>query len=374
MDHGDPQPLPVAMVARVFRGGEGMHPLSQFGTEFRKVAGCCGFAALLLLSGLAQPALAQEEDDEAMDQDQTVSMTCDDGTKLDAVFDETSVEVTLADGSKVKLPQKDDEKGFLYSNGKSTLSGDDSSAKWTEGKKSPVTCHFDQQQQPTHFDEPLTVDTAQLPKDKANPDAQPQVNCYRFAGFMIKEVDLGEVGAESLAVAKPDAACERTAGKDDKPVKDDIAGYFFGAKGNLVFFQASDGYNGGLPFVVYDTKTIKRLFDDSLVGNDFESLDVNGTTVKATFGRVFSADCSLYKDPDGKCAAKVKQETGLGAADAPLPDCRAAYDAEKQRTPKFAKEIEDLPSVITYEAELDFDGTQKTVKPLKGETACNVPT
>ena len=36
-------------------------------------------------------------------------------------------------------------------------------------------------------------------------------------------------------------------------------------------------------------------------------------------------------------------------------------------------EIGDLPSVISYEAELDFDGTAKTVKPLKGETACNVP-
>lgn len=350
-----------------------MRRLFQFGTEFRRLAGCCGFAAVLFAAGLAQPALAQEEDDEAMDQDQAVAMTCDDGTKLNAEFGETDVEITLADGSKVKLPQKDDEKGFLYSDGKSSLSGDDSSAKWTQGKKAPVNCHFDEQQQPTHFDEPLTVDTAPLPKDKANPDAQPQVNCYRFAGFMIKEVDLGEVGAESLAVAKPDAACERAAGKDDKPVKDDLAGYFFGAKGNLVFFQASDGYNGGLPFVVFDTRTMKRLFDDSLVGNDFESLDVNGLTVKATFARVFSADCSLYKDPDGSCAAKVKQQTGLGGADAPLPDCRAAYDAEKKRTPKYAKEIEDLPSVITYEAELDFDGTQKTVKPLKGETACNVP-
>lgn len=350
-----------------------MRPVSRFGTELRKWAGYCGFAAVLLLAGVTQPAFAQEGDDEAMDQDQSVTMSCDDGTKLSGLFDETSVEITLADGSKVTLPQKDDEKGFLYTNGKLTLSGDDSSAQWTVGKKAPVACHFDEQRQPTHFDEPLTVDTAPLPKDKANPDAQPQVNCYRFAGFMVKEVDLGEVGAESLAIARPDAACERAAGKDEKPVKDDLAGYFFGAKGNLVFFQAADGYNGGVPFVVYDTKTMKRLFDDSLMGDDFQSLDVNGMSVKATYRRVYSADCSLYLD-GGNCPEKIKKETGLGGADAKLPDCGEAYNAEKQRTPKFAKEVESLPSVITYEAELDFDGTAKTIKPMKGETACNVPT
>jgi hypothetical protein len=372
MDHGDPQPLPVAMVARAFQGGDCMRPVSRFGTEFRRLAAGGGVAAALLLAGIAHPAVAQEGDDQAMDQDQSVVMSCDDGTKLNAVFDETSVEITLADGSKVKLPQKDDEKGFLFSNGKFTLSGDDASARWTAGKKAPVACQFDEQRQPTHFDEPLTVDTAPLPKDKANPDAQPQVNCYRFAGFMVKEVDLGEVGAESLTIARPDAACERTAGKDDKPVKDDIAGYFFGAKGNLVFFQAADGYNGGVPFVVYDTKTMKRLFDDSLMGDDFHSLDVEGTTVKATYRRVYSADCSLYLD-GGNCPEKIKQETGLGGADAKLPDCGEAYQAEQKRTPKYAKEIGDLPSVITYEAELDFDGSQKTIKPLKGETACNVP-
>jgi hypothetical protein len=350
-----------------------MRPVSQFGTEFRGWAGFGGLAVVILLAGLALPAFAQEEDDEAMDEDQAVTISCDDGTKLDALFDETSVQITMADGSQVKLPQKDDDKGFLYTNGKFVLSGDDSSARWTAGKKAPVTCHFDEQQQPTHFDEPLTVDNTPLPEDKNNPDAQPVVNCYRFAGFMVKEVDLGEVGAESLAITRPDAACERAAGKDDKPVKDDLAGYFFGAKGNLVFFQAEDGHNGGLPFVAYDTKTMKRLFDDSLAGDDFESLDVNGTTVKATYRRVYSADCSLYKE-GGDCADKVRKETGLGGPDAKLPDCGEAYDAEKKRTPKYAKEIEDLPSVISYEAELDYDGAVLTIKPLKGQTACSVPT
>jgi hypothetical protein len=375
MDLDDPQPFPARMVALPFRGGKGMTSMSRTGTDLRKTTGRFGLVAAALLLCLAHPAFAQQQDDEAMDEDESVQISCDDGTQLNALFDETSVEVTTADGVKIKLPQKDDDKEFLYTNGKFTLRGDDSNASWTVGKKTPVACHFNDQdqQQPTHFDEPLTVDTTPLPKDKANPDAQPQVNCYRFASFMVKEVDLGDKGAESLAIAAPDAACQRAAGKDDKPVKDDTAGYFFGAKGNLAFFQAEDGLNGGLPFVVYDTKTMKRLFDDNLQGDDFESLDVVGTTAKITYRRVFSSDCSLYKD-GGACADKIKKATGLGGVDAKLPDCGAAYDAEKKRTPDYAKEIEDLPSVISYEAELDYDGSKVSIKPLKGETACSVPT
>jgi hypothetical protein len=329
--------------------------------------------ASIMIAAFAAPALAQSDDDQAMDQDQPTQISCDDGTQLQALFNDSGAEITLPDGSKVNLTEKDDDKGFLFTNGKFTLSGDDQNASWTVGKKAAVACHLADQQQATHFDEPLTVDSAPLPKDKANPDAQPQVNCYRYAGFMVKEVDLGEKGAESLAVTRPDAACERAAGKDDKPVKDDLAGYFFGAKGNLAFFQADDGTNGGLPFVVFDTKTMQRLFDDSLEGNDFDSLDVVGTTVKITYRRVFSADCSLYKNNDA-CLARIKAATGLGGPESAMPDCNAAYEEEKKRTPDYAKEIEALPSVIAYEAELDFDGKAVTIKPLKGTAACSVPT
>jgi hypothetical protein len=362
------------MVAFAFQGGNGMASMFRFGTEPVRLALSGGFAALFWLGVCAAPAWAQQEDEQGTDEDEAVQLSCDDGTQLNAAFGDGGVAVTLADGSTVTLPQKNDDKGFLYSNGKFTLSGDDTGASWTVGRKTPVPCHFNEQgqSQPQHFDEPLTIDNRPLPKDKDNPDANPVVNCYRFINFMIKEVDLGEVGAESLAVAPSDAACERSPGENEKPIKDDIAGYFFGAKDNLAFFQASDGLNGGEPFVVYDVTTMKRLFDDSYQGSDFESLDVSGSTVKIVYRRVYSADCSLYKE-GAACADKVKAETGLGTADAQLPDCGPAYEAEKKRTPKFAKEIEDLPSVIFYEAELDFDGTTKSVKALKGDSQCHVP-
>lgn len=344
--------------------------MSRNGTEYRTRAGLAGLAVAFAL-GLPAPAFSQQ-DDQPMDEQDQVTISCQDGTRLTALFNDGGVEVTLADGQKVKLPEQQTDEGFLYTNGKFKLSGDDEGAEWTVGKKAPTACQFeDQPQQPTHFDEPLSVDNAPLPADKANPDAQPQVNCYRYAGFMVKEVDLGEKGAESLAIAPADGACQRASGKNEQPVKDDVAGYFLGAKGNIAFFQAADGWNGGLPFVAYDTKTMKRLFEDSFEGSDFDSLEVSGGKIVMSFRRVYSADCSLYLDATA-CAENIKKATGLGTI-APLPECGPAYEEEKKRTPDYAKEIEQLPSVISYQAELTYDGNALTIKPIKGETACNVP-
>jgi len=347
----------------VFRNGT-EHALSRHASWVRSVLLALGLAVL------AGPAWAQQEAD--ADEPEAVTITCGDGSALQAVFDEAGVDVTLADGTTVKLKQtRDDDTGFSYSNGKFTLRGDDQITEWVVGKKAAVACQFKDEAAATPFDGPITIDTEPLPADKANPDAQPQVNCYRFPGFMVKEVDLGEKGADRLAITPQNAACKRAPAKDEKVVKDDSAGYFLGAKGNFVFFQAADGWNGGMPFVVYDAKSMKRLFEDSFEGEDFGSVATDGTGLTVTFRRSYTADCSLYLD-GGDCAARLRQVIGLGGV-AKLPDCGPAYEAEKKRTPDYAKEIEQLPSVIGYEAELKFDGMKVTVSPLAGDTSCQVP-
>ena len=65
-------------------------------------------------------------------------------------------------------------------------------------------------------------------------------------------------------------------------------------------------------------------------------------------------------------------EDGLGSL-AQLPDCGAAYEAEKKRTPDYAKEIEQLPSVISYPVTATFDGTAVSYVARAGETSCRVP-
>jgi hypothetical protein len=367
------QLLPAGMVALRFQGGIAMDLVCRNETGLLSSVGFRGVLRITMLFGLvvtAGPVWAQQ--DAPMDDQDSVTITCDDGTELQAAFDDNGVQITLADGQKVSLPQaKSDEDSYAYSNGKFTLSGNDDGAQWTVGKKVPVACKIKDDAPPTPFDAPITIDADPLPVVKANPDAQPQVNCYRFPGFMVKEVDLGEKGVEKLAIAPQSAACERDAAKDEKVIKDDTAGYFLGVKGNFVFFQGSDGSNGGTPFVVYDAKTAKRLFEDSFEGEDFHSIDTDGPNLTLNFRRSYTADCSLYLD-GGDCAARIKKLIGLGGV-AKMPECGLSYDAEKKRTPDYAKEIEQLPSVISYEAELKYDGKMVNVGPLAGETGCRVP-
>ena len=328
-----------------------------------RISGIAAAAALgvsVLLA--ASPAAAQE--------DESFPLNCEDGSKLTARFTENDVTVRLADGASVTLPFKSDEPWVLYSDGKHQLAEKGDMLEWTVGKKASTLCSPEDDDAPTQFDQPVAVDNFDLPPDKANPDAKPVVNCYRFKGFMVKEVDLGEVGAEKLAIAPETAKCVRD-DPADKPVEEDVARYFLGTKGNLVFFQAADGWNGGMPFVVIDATTMQKLFEDSFESEDFEAIDVEGKNVTLDYVRTFSADCSLYLDGTA-CAEKIRQATGLGTV-APLPECGPAYDAEKKRTPDYAKEIEQLPSVISYSATLKYDGEAVTITPRPGKTSCRVP-
>lgn len=328
--------------------------------------GVIGLAAMLVgLLAFAPAAIAQDQQE-----DQPFPLNCEDGTKLSALFTENDVTVTLADGTALKLPFKSDDPFVLYSDGKHQLAEKGDVLEWTTGKRSPTICSPEDDDVASPFDQPVAVDNVDLPPSKSNPDARPAVNCYRFKGFMVKEVDLGEVGADTLAILPENAKCER----DDpagKAVTDPVAGYFLGAKGSLAFFQAADGFNGGMPYVVIDTATMKKLFDDSFEGADFEKIDSSDGKLVMDYVRTYSADCSLYLDGQA-CADKIRKETGLGTV-AKLPDCGAAYDAEKKRTPEYAKEIEQLPSVISYPVTLTFDGKTATYALRAGETACRVP-
>lgn len=339
---------------------------SDIQSVFRRVAplGAMALGALLMATA---PAMAQEQEQE---EDQPFPLNCEDGTTLTALFSENDVTVTLADGTAVKLPFKSDDPFVLYSDGRHQLAEKGDVLEWTIGKKAPTICSPEDEDVATPFDQPVSVDNQDLPPNKGNPDAKPAVNCYRYKGFMVKEVDLGEVGAEKLAVLPEGAKCQRDDAAE-KAVSDPVAGYFLGAKGTLAFFQAADGFNGGMPFVVIDTSSMKKLFDDSFEGADFEKIDNDGGKLVMDYIRTYSADCSLYLDGQA-CADKVAKETGLGTV-AKLPDCGVAYEAEKKRTPDYAKEIEQLPSVISYPVTLTFDGTVATYAPRAGETSCRVP-
>ncbi|EJT07089.1 hypothetical protein [Rhizobium sp. CCGE 510] len=219
------------------------------------------------------------------------------------------------------------------------------------------------------FDKPIKLDVVALPKDELNPDAKPKITCSRYPAFMVKEVDLGEVGAEKLALLAADAPCER-AGARERVIEDDTAGYLMGVRGGFVFFRAADGWNGGLPFVVYDAATGERLLDDSLDGDNFAAISSGKGELTLEFPRVYTASCSLYLEGTA-CARTITADTGLSPQR--LPDCTAAYKAEIKRSPDHASEIEKLSSVIVYPVELAYAAGEAARNPMDGPTACRTP-
>ena len=226
---------------------------------------------------------------------------------------------------------------------------------------------FAQEENHGPFDIPTKVDVIKLPIEQGAEDAAPAITCSRYPDFMVKEVDKGELGADKLALLPKDAPCEETTA-GEIVIKDDMAGYYMEAKGSYVFFTTADGYNGGMPFVVIDAKTQKRLFDDSFaLDEDVKTATVEGSKLTLGFKRVYTADCSLYEDKDS-CSDKVKAATGLGK-DIAMPDCKPIYDAYIKDSPEYASDAKTNPSVILYEATLVYDGSKAVVTPVAGTTA-----
>src|SRR5262249_38342723 len=135
------------------------------------------------------------------------------------------------------------------------------------------------------------------------------------------------------------------------------SGYFKGAKGNYVFFDADDGFNGGLGFAVYYGPDGKKLFDDA--AKSWHAVKRKGARLRLRYVRTYLASCSLFADAQG-CWAKIKQDTGL--TQPTPPDCSAAYKAEQIRmqgnknvTPA---QIAADPTVVDYEAETVLDAVQ----------------
>src|ERR1700730_1316208 len=107
-----------------------------------------------------------------------------------------------------------------------------------------------------------------------NPPGGPRIRaklfCYFYATFLVKDYDMGEKGAECLAIVptrkEVAPACTRSHSQGERViVGTEWSGYFKGAKGQLVFFQGDDGYNGGLPFAIYDSGTGTKVFEDSVI-------------------------------------------------------------------------------------------------------------
>src|ERR1700761_2518217 len=161
------------------------------------------------------------------------------------------------------------------------------------------------------YDKPIKVVHLPLPRDPQNPDAKAVLSCSYYPHFMVKQVDLGEEGADQLSIvpisgAQP--ACARANLATEKVISsDDWSGYFDGVKGNYVFFSAGDGTNGGMGFAVF-TSDGKKNYDD--VAKKWSAIDVTSTGLSLKYARVYEAKCALHVGADA-CWQKIKTDTAL---------------------------------------------------------------
>jgi hypothetical protein len=221
------------------------------------------------------------------------------------------------------------------------------------------------------FDKPLAKQVVKLPADPDNPQAKPKRSCFSYPGFMVKEVDLGEVGADlsitPITKAGQRPSCDAMNAGEIAIKGDDWSGYFAGVKGDFVFFTAGDGVNGGMPFAVFSAKNGKKLFEESAGTELFRFIALSGDGMTLLYRRVFKAPCSLYADPKG-CWRKIMAVTLL--EDTARPDCTGAYQKEMKRTPKFAKSIPALPTIVRYNVEARYSGGKLTFTPLDKRAEC----
>ena len=106
------------------------------------------------------------------------------------------------------------------------------------------------------YEQPLEIRHVSLKPDPLNPQAKRDVSCFTYRHFVVKQVDLGEVGADRLSIipVAPGRTlpCRQAKERNEYVIPGDSwSGYFLGVKSDYAFFDAADGTNGGLGFMVF---------------------------------------------------------------------------------------------------------------------------
>jgi hypothetical protein len=192
------------------------------------------------------------------------------------------------------------------------------------------------------FDTPLRSSIVDLGPSPYYPGLKARHNklsCFYFSDSLVKEYDEGQKGSEWLSILpigkgeKPD--CTRSHELAEKVIDGrEWTGYFKGVKGHLVFFDGDDGYNGGVPFAIFDSATGQRVFQDSTYDSrmwtrrvktgPFDRLSVSSATgrpISLKYLRVSEAGCDLHLHTEkSACWDKVKTAFHLQTAQEPVCD------------------------------------------------------
>src|SRR5580692_7487006 len=209
------------------------------------------------------------------------------------------------------------------------------------------------------FDMPLDRKVVDLGPSPANLPGVVRVrielSCFVYRDFMVKQFDEGEKGAEWLAIVpirtgtRPVCSKAHPAGERVIHPKE-WSGYFNGVKKNLVFFDAADGENGGMPFVIYDSRTGKMIFKDSyyearmrnqqVEDSPFNELRVNYTPdgrILLIYLRVVGSECDLQREA-ATCWEQTRKKLKIKEGRAPV--CSGYEDIRDRWTSAVAFPVE----------------------------------
>lgn len=207
------------------------------------------------------------------------------------------------------------------------------------------------------FDAPLkkkVVDFGPSPYYRRQ-EVRVKLSCYFYPTFIVKEYDEGQKGAEWQAILPIEKgaalACTRSHAPGEKVIRyPEWSGYFRGAKGNLVFFDDADGTNGGMPFVVYDSRTGTKIFEDSAYDSSmwtkkvedspFNRLRVSNAQmgqISLRYLRVVEADCDLHTEK-ATCWEQIRRKLAL--KDAQMPVCSGYEGIPTRRESAVAYPVE----------------------------------
>jgi hypothetical protein len=172
------------------------------------------------------------------------------------------------------------------------------------------------------------------PKDFPGNPHHDQLTCFYYRGLMVKQLsnhwNKGALFLSFLRFDQVRPACVKEHSADEKVLdSQEWDGYFRGVvNGDLVFFDADDGQDGGLPFAVYDSKTQKKVFQDNAYYagmwnaklrprpspfNDMRVRTTRDGNVVLTYLRVLPTECDI-PNKGAECWPPLGQKLGLKTA------------------------------------------------------------
>lgn len=189
------------------------------------------------------------------------------------------------------------------------------------------------------FDAPLKTKVIDLGASDLNLPGRRNLRlklyCWFYPTFLLKQYDdESKKGTQWIAIVPVQGGvippCNRAHARGEILIQDqDWGGFFQGAKGNLLFVDAPDGEDGGMPFFICDFRTGKRIFEDSSYDSRMWSRPVHllfdrmrvhaapNNDVILTYLRVVEADCDLHSEGT-TCWENTKKKLGLKGRHAPV--------------------------------------------------------